>query len=113
MAPKGSGVAAIAKKAGELWKSLVAKEKTQYVDLAKKAKEQHDAYLKSAAGQKAVEAYKGKVAEAVKKDKVGAKILAQEEKDKEAKAKAKEKLAAAKTKAREKLAAAKAKATAE
>merc|ERR1712187_1014332 len=42
-----------------------------------------------------------------KKDKVGAKILAQEEKDKEAKAKAK----AAKAKAKTKLAAAKAKAT--
>merc|ERR1712187_325167 len=55
---KGKDISAIGKELGAMWKKLSDKEKKPYVDKATKAKTDHEAYLKSAAGLKVIGEYK-------------------------------------------------------
>lgn len=54
---KGKDIAAVGKELGAMWKKLSDKEKKPYVDKAVKAKTDHEAYLKSAAGLKVLGDY--------------------------------------------------------
>jgi hypothetical protein len=62
--PKGSSVAAVSSKAGEMWKGLAEKVKSPYEAKAKKAKDDYDAFVASAKGAAVLKAYKDKVSEA-------------------------------------------------
>merc|ERR1712187_329400 len=54
---KGKDIGAIGKELGAMWKKLSDKDKKPYVDKAIKAKADHEAYLKSAAGLKVIGEY--------------------------------------------------------
>merc|ERR1712061_824607 len=64
---KGKNIAEIAKKAGEMWKSLPADKKKTYEDRATKAKAEYAAYIAKVKGTEAFQAYMDKKAAARKK----------------------------------------------
>merc|ERR1711972_1149903 len=64
---KGKNIAEIAKKAGEMWKSLPADKKKTYEDRATKAKAEYAAYIAKVKGTEAFQAYMDKKAVARKK----------------------------------------------
>merc|ERR1712190_109348 len=64
---KGKNIAEIAKKAGEMWKSLPADKKKTYEDRATKAKAEYAAYIAKVKGTEAFQAYIDKKAAARKK----------------------------------------------
>merc|ERR1712061_287762 len=64
---KGKNIAEIAKKAGEMWKSLPADKKKTYEDRASKAKAEYAAYIAKVKGTEAFQAYMDKKAVARKK----------------------------------------------
>merc|ERR1712190_469750 len=64
---KGKNIAEIAKKAGEMWKSLPADKKKTYEDRASKAKTEYAAYIAKVKGTEAFQAYMDKKAAARKK----------------------------------------------
>merc|ERR1712066_236239 len=59
---KGKNIAEIAKKAGEMWKSLPADKKKPYEDRASKAKAEYAAYIAKVEGTEAFTAYKNEMA---------------------------------------------------
>merc|ERR1712232_1193863 len=67
MGIKGKNVAEVAKKAGEMWKSLSAEKKKVYEDRAIKAKAEYAAYIAKVKDTDAFKAYKEKLAVARKK----------------------------------------------
>merc|ERR1712178_235128 len=64
---KGKNIAEVAKKAGEMWKSLPADKKKTYEDRASKAKAEYAAYIAKVKGTEAFQAYMDKKAAARKK----------------------------------------------
>merc|ERR1712151_1326149 len=64
---KGKNIAEIAKKAGEMWKSLPADKKKTYEDRASKAKTEYAAYIAKVKGTEAFQAYLDTKAAARKK----------------------------------------------
>merc|ERR1712003_198310 len=64
---KGKNIAEVAKKAGEMWKSLPADKKKTYEDRASKAKAEYAAYIAKVKGTEAFNAYKTEMAAAKKK----------------------------------------------
>merc|ERR1712048_887346 len=64
---KGKNIAEIAKKAGEMWKSLPADKKKTYEERASKAKTEYAAYIAKVKGTEAFQAYMDKKAAARKK----------------------------------------------
>merc|ERR1712014_122666 len=64
---KGKNIAEIAKKAGEMWKSLPADKKKTYEDRATKAKAEYAAYIAKVKGTEAFQAYMDTKAAARKK----------------------------------------------
>merc|ERR1711870_69727 len=64
---KGKNIAEIAKKAGEMWKSLPADKKKTYEERATKAKAEYAAYIAKVKGTEAFQAYMDKKAAARKK----------------------------------------------
>merc|ERR1712061_12633 len=64
---KGKNIAEVAKKAGEMWKSLPADKKKTYEDRASKAKAEYAAYIAKVKGTEAFQAYMDKKAVARKK----------------------------------------------
>merc|ERR1712176_1097666 len=64
---KGKNIADIAKKAGEMWKSLPADKKKSYEDRASKAKAEYVAYVAKVKGTEAFNAYKEELASKKKK----------------------------------------------
>merc|ERR1712050_536565 len=64
---KGKNIAEIAKKAGEMWKSLPADKKKTYEERATKAKAEYAAYIAKVKGTEAFQAYIDKKAAARKK----------------------------------------------
>merc|ERR1712187_677374 len=64
---KGKNIAEIAKKAGEMWKSLSADKKKTFEDCASKAKAEYAAYIAKVKGTEAFSAYKAEMAAAKKK----------------------------------------------
>merc|ERR1711972_1209571 len=64
---KGKNIAEIAKKAGEMWKSLPADKKKTYEERATKAKAEHAAYIAKVKGTEAFQAFMDKKAAARKK----------------------------------------------
>merc|ERR1712217_409907 len=64
---KGKSIAQIAKKAGEMWKSLPADKKKTYEERASKAKTEYAAYIAKVKGTEAFQAYMDKKAAARKK----------------------------------------------
>merc|ERR1712217_226810 len=66
---KGKNIAEVAKKAGEMWKSLPADKKKTYEDRATKAKAEYAAYIAKVKGTEAFQAYMDKKA-AVRKKKL-------------------------------------------
>merc|ERR1712061_204363 len=64
---KGKNIAEIAKKAGEMWKSLPADKKKTYEDRASKAKADYAAYIAKVKGTEAFQAYMDQKAVARKK----------------------------------------------
>merc|ERR1712232_926186 len=64
---KGKNVAEVAKKAGEMWKSLSADKKKVYEDRATKAKAEYAAYIAKVKDTEGFKAYKGELAVARKK----------------------------------------------
>merc|ERR1712190_474900 len=64
---KGKNIAEIAKKAGEMWKSLPADKKKTYEDRASKAKTEYAAYIAKVKGTEAFQAYMDTKAAARKK----------------------------------------------
>merc|ERR1711979_98551 len=64
---KGKNIAEIAKKAGEMWKSLPADKKKTYEERATKAKAEYAAYIAKVKGTEAFQAYMDKKAVARKK----------------------------------------------
>merc|ERR1711976_397246 len=64
---KGKNVAEVAKKAGEMWKSLPADKKKVYVDRASKAKTEYAAYIAKVKDTEAFKTYKDAKAIARKK----------------------------------------------
>merc|ERR1712087_284237 len=64
---KGKNVAEVAKKAGEMWKSLSADKKKVYEDRATKAKAEHAAYSAKIKDTEGFKAYKDELAVARKK----------------------------------------------
>merc|ERR1712048_421065 len=59
---KGKNVAEVAKKAGEMWKSLSADKKKIYEDRASKAKAEYTAYIAKVKDTEAFTSYKGELA---------------------------------------------------
>merc|ERR1712048_167582 len=64
---KGKNIAEIAKKAGEMWKSLPADKKKTYEERATKAKAEYASYIAKVKGSEAFQAYMDKKAAARKK----------------------------------------------
>merc|ERR1712187_123834 len=64
---KGKNIAEVAKKAGEMWKSLPADKKKTYEERASKAKTEYAAYIAKVKGTEAFQAYMDKKAAARKK----------------------------------------------
>merc|ERR1712187_802411 len=64
---KGKNVAEIAKKAGEMWKSLPADKKKVYEERASKAKTEYAAYIAKVKDTEAFKAYRGELAVARQK----------------------------------------------
>merc|ERR1711870_213936 len=64
---KGKNIAEVAKKAGEMWKSLPADKKKTYEERASKAKAEYAAYIAKVKGTEAFQAYMDKKAAARKK----------------------------------------------
>merc|ERR1711979_53203 len=64
---KGKNIAEIAKKAGEMWKSLPADKKKTYEDRASKAKAEYAAYIAKVKGTEAFQAFMDTKAAARKK----------------------------------------------
>merc|ERR1712048_1060483 len=64
---KGKNIAEVAKKAGEMWKSLPADKKKTYEERATKAKAEYAAYIAKVKGSEAFQAYMDKKAAARKK----------------------------------------------
>merc|ERR1711866_30881 len=64
---KGKNIAEIAKKAGEMWKSLPADKKKTYEERATKAKAEYASYIAKVKGTEAFQAYMDKKAAARKK----------------------------------------------
>merc|ERR1712050_178950 len=64
---KGKNIAEVAKKAGEMWKSLPADKKKTYEDRASKAKADYAAYIAKVKGTEAFQAYMDQKAVARKK----------------------------------------------
>merc|ERR1712056_2239 len=64
---KGKNIAEVAKKAGEMWKSLPADKKKTYEERASKAKTEYAAYITKVKGTEAFQAYMDKKAAARKK----------------------------------------------
>merc|ERR1712050_580933 len=64
---KGKNIAEVAKKAGEMWKSLPADKKKTYEDRASKAKADYAAYIAKVKGTEAFKAYQDEKAVARKK----------------------------------------------
>merc|ERR1711972_445763 len=64
---KGKNIAEVAKKAGEMWKSLPADKKKTYEDRASKAKAEYAAYIAKVKGTDAFQAYMDTKAAARKK----------------------------------------------
>merc|ERR1711933_312879 len=64
---KGKNIAEVAKKAGEMWKSLPADKKKTYEERATKAKAEYAAYIAKVKGTEAFQAYMDKKAAARKK----------------------------------------------
>merc|ERR1711972_978510 len=64
---KGKNIAEVAKKAGEMWKSLPADKKKAYEERASKAKAEYAAYIAKVKGTEAFQAYMDKKAVARKK----------------------------------------------
>merc|ERR1711963_374445 len=64
---KGKNIAEVAKKAGEMWKSLPADKKKTYEDRASKAKAEYAAYIAKVKGTEAFQAYMDTKAAARKK----------------------------------------------
>jgi histone H1/5 len=64
---KGKNIAEIAKKAGEMWKSLPADKKKTYEERASKAKTEYAAYIAKVKGTEAFQAYMDQKAAARKK----------------------------------------------
>merc|ERR1712048_1172659 len=62
MGIKGKNVAEIAKKAGEMWKSLPADKKKVYEERASKAKTEYAAYIAKVKDTEAFKAYRGELA---------------------------------------------------
>merc|ERR1712232_1266243 len=67
MGIKGKNVAEVAKKAGEMWKSLAAEKKKIYEDRAIKAKAEYAAYIAKIKDTEGFKAYKDELAVARKK----------------------------------------------
>merc|ERR1712203_544340 len=63
----GKNIAEVAKKAGEMWKSLPADKKKTYEERATKAKAEYAAYIAKVKGTKALQTYMDKKAAARKK----------------------------------------------
>merc|ERR1712176_41986 len=61
---KGKNIAEVAKKAGEMWKSLPADKKKTYEERATKAKAEYAAYIAKVKGTEAFQAYMDKKAAA-------------------------------------------------
>merc|ERR1712060_406448 len=100
---KGKNIAEVSKKAGEMWKGLVADKKKTYADRALQAKKTYAAYIATGKGAAALKAYKAGIAKAK------APLIAKDEKLKAKKAAAKEeKLKALKDKKKARAVAAKA-----
>merc|ERR1712060_703363 len=64
---KGKNVAEVAKKAGEMWKSLAAEKKKIYEDRANKAKAEYAAYIAKVKDTEGFKAFKDELAVARKK----------------------------------------------
>merc|ERR1712014_536380 len=64
---KGKNIAEVAKKAGEMWKSLPADKKKTYEERATKAKAEYASYIAKVKGTEAFQAYMDKKAAARKK----------------------------------------------
>merc|ERR1711879_667672 len=110
---KGKNIAEVGKKAGEMWKSLLAEKKKTYGDRALEAKKKYSAYVASGKGTAALKAYKAGIAKAkapliAKDEKLKAKKAAKKEKAKANAAAKKEKVKALKAKAKAKAVAKKA-----
>jgi len=99
---KGTNIADVSKKAGEMWKGLSADKKKTYVDRALEAKNKYAAYVATGKGAVALKAYKEGIA------KVKAPLVAKDEKAKAKKAATKAKAKAKAAAKRERLKAAKA-----